>query len=129
MSRRPLILTLALVLGSGTFLWQQIAEAAPQRETIMGEVVDITGLLMKGTRGEEGAKAGQHHAGRGFPLGILTEEGDVYIAVYRNPAPASALETANDLLFDLMGKQVVAQGRLFEGSGLHLIEIAIVGEM
>ncbi len=128
MTRRFLILTIALVLGSGTFLWQSTG-ATVQRETIMGEVVDITGLLMRGSRGEEDAKAGQHHAGRGFPVGILTEEGDVYIAVYRNPAPASALETANDLLHDLMGKQVVAQGQLFEGSGLHLIEIAIVGEL
>ena len=65
----------------------------------------------------------------GRPIGILTEEGDVYIAIYRKPAPASALETANAVLGELMGKQVVVRGRVFDAAGVKVIEISIASEM
>ena len=68
-------------------------------------------------------------AGKLITVGILTEEGDVYVAVFRNPAPASGLETANELLGELMGKQVVVRGRTFDAAGVKVIEISIASEM
>jgi hypothetical protein len=103
--------------------------AAEQRSTITGEVIDIAGFVQNGARGEEYAESGRFHAEKGFPVGILTEEGHIYLAVYRDPAPASSLEPANEQLAPLMGKEVVAQGVISEASGVKLIEIALVAEM
>jgi len=125
MKKRLLIALLALALVAGA----AVVGAAGQKTTITGEVIDLVGFVQKGARGEEHADAGRYHAENGFPVGILTEEGEIYVAVYRNPAPASGLETANGELAPLMGKQVVVQGAVAEAAGIKIIEIALVGEM
>ena len=95
----------------------------------MGEVIDIAGYATKDARGEEMAESGRFRAESGFPIGILDESGEVYIAIYKNPAPASALATANRLLGDLMGKQVVARGKVYRAQGVNVIQISIASEM
>lgn len=117
--------TLAALVGTAYLNAQ-----GPQRKTVIGEVIDVASYAMKGARGEEHAEAGAFRAEGGFPVGILEEEtGEVYIAVYRNPAPASALEPANKILAPLMGKGVVVQGRIYDASGIKVIQISIVAEM
>ena len=101
----------------------------PSASTITGEVIDIAGYAMRDSRGEDGRGAGQFRASQGFPIGILTDNGAVYLAVYKNPAPASALSTANELLEPMMGRQIVARGQVFEAAGVNVIEIAIASEM
>ena len=107
----------------------RLAAVPATAATVMGEVIDIAGYARKDSRGEEGAAAGKYHAESGFPIGILTEEGKVYVALYKNPAPASSLDTANKKLADLMGVQVVARGKVYEAMGISVIEISIVSEM
>ncbi len=118
------VLVLGLALYNGV-------EAAPKGEKIMviGEVIDIANFAMKGWSGEEYAEAGQHHAEKGLPLGILEEEtGKLVIPVYKNPAPASTLESANKLLEPYMGKKVVVQGLKYSKQGIDVIRISIVSE-
>ena len=103
--------------------------AEGKKATVTGEVIDIAGYAMKDSRGDEGRAAGQFHAEGGFPLGILTEDGKVYVAVYKNPAPASTLEAANDVLHDLLGKDVVARGTLYEAAGVSVLQISVIAEM
>ena len=106
------------------------AEAAPKRSTIMGEVIDVISYATKGVHGEEAIEEGQYRAENGFPVGILEPEtGVVYIAVYRNPAPAAVVQLANKILIPLMGKPVVAQGRVYKQKGVNVIEIAVISEM
>ncbi len=107
----------------------QVLAVVGQQSTIMGEVIDIAGYAMKDMRGADGAEAGRFRAEQGFPIGILTEDGEVYIAVYKNPAPASALKTANGVLVDLMGKDVVVRGAVHEARGIKVVEIQIASEM
>ena len=126
MKRRLGLVLVGLVLaGCASLLLAQ----RPQRSTVTGEVIEIASFVVKDAHGEEHAEAGKFRAGEGFPVGILTEDGDVYIAVYRSSAPASPLKTANETLAELMGKAVVAQGKLFERAGIKVIEIAVVAEM
>lgn len=106
------------------------AEAAPDRSTIMGEVIDVVSYATKGLHGEEAIEEGQYRASNGFPVAILeAETGVVYIAVYRNPAPAAVVQLANKLLTELMGKPVVVQGRVYKQKGVNLVEIAVISEM
>lgn len=124
-NRLPVALSIValLLVGAG------LLGAAGEKTTITGEVIDIVGFAQNGARGEEHAEAGRYHAEKGFPVGILTEDGEVYVAVYRDPAPASPMETANEQLAPLMGKEVVAQGVVSEASGVKIIELALVAEM
>jgi hypothetical protein len=119
-------ITVGCVLTLGAV---QLSAVPASKATIMGEVIDIASYAMKDSLGEENAEAGRFRAEGGFPIGILTEEGDVYVAIYRKPAPASVLETANAVLGELMGKQVVARGRTFDAAGVKVIEVSIASEM
>ena len=99
-------------------------------ETVIGEVIDIAGYAMRDSRGEEGAESGRFRAENGFPVGILTDSGEVYIAVYKNPAPASSMASANQLLGgELMGKQIVARGTVYKAQGINVIQISVASEM
>ena len=119
------IVLLMLCLVVSAYVGAQPAK----RQTIVGEVVDIASYAMKGARGEEHRDAMKFRAEGGFPMGILTEEGVLYVAVYRNPAPAASLQPANKILAPLAGLQVVCQGRVSEADGVKVVEIAIVSEM
>lgn len=99
-------------------------------ETLMGEVIDIAGYAMRDARGEEGAAAGKFRANGGFPVGILeAETGEIYVAVYKDPAPASSLRPANSLLAELMGKEVVVRGKVYRAKGVNVVEISVASEM
>ena len=96
---------------------------------IVGEVIDLATYAMKGERGDAAREPGIHNSGKHFPIGILEEEtGDLYIAVYRDPAPASSMELANPILEKYMNKKVAAQGLLYKAPGLNFIRLSIVGE-
>lgn len=121
-------MSMALVLGAVAFV---SAETAPKpvKGFIVGEVIDIATYAMKGQRGEEARAAGMHNSGKHFPVGILEEEtGEIYIAVYRNPAPASSMGLANPMLEEYMNKKVAAQGLLYKAQGVNVIRLSIVGE-
>lgn len=107
-----------------------LVTASPKRkQMVVGEVIDVIDYGRKGWHGLDHADSGKFHIEKGFPAGILEESsGIVYIACYKNPAPASGLETANKMLLSLVGKKVTAQGRVFKRDGLHVIELAIIGE-
>ena len=100
-----------------------------ERQTLTGEIIDIASYAMRGAQGAEHAEAMRFRVEKGFPVGLLTEDGEVFIAVYRDPAPAASLQTANRALVDLVGKEVVCQGHVYRKSGIALVEIAIVSEM
>ena len=105
------------------------AQEAPQRETLIGEIIELASFAMRDARGAQHAEAMRYRVENGFPVGLLTEDGEIFIAVYRNPAPAASLETANRALLELVGKEVVCQGRVYRKSGINIVEIAIVSEM
>jgi hypothetical protein len=66
---------------------------------------------------------------QGFPVGILDEaSGEVWIAIFRNNAPASALETGNKMLQPFMGKKVVVQGLKYKAKGVNLMRVAVISE-
>lgn len=101
----------------------------PEKGMVIGEVIDIAGYMMRGAQGEKDIEAGQFRAEQGFPVGIIEEEtGDVYVAVYKYPAPATALQTANAVLAPLMGKKVTAQGLKYRSEKMNVIRISTIVE-
>lgn len=130
MKGKLILLTAAVALIG---LWTIAVDAgdAPKAEKgmIIGEVIDITSYAMKGSLGPDNAEAGLNRASQGFPIGILEQEtGKVYVCVYKNPAPASGLETGNELLSKYMGQKVVIQGLIYRAQGVNVVRVAIASE-
>jgi hypothetical protein len=107
------------------------AQDAPKGEKgiIVGEVISVVDYAMYGRHGEEHAASGQNQAENGMPLAILEDEtNEVWLACYRNPAPASALESANEVLKEYVGKKVTIQGLKYKADGVNLVRIAVATE-
>ena len=118
-----------LVLGATVYVAAQGQPGKLRKGMVLGEVVDIFGYISRGAMGERYAEAGKFRAEKGFPVGILEDEtGKLFIAVYKNPAPASGVETANKKLAELVGKKAIAQGQIWEKDGLQAIQIRVVSE-
>jgi len=131
MKKFAVILVAAVIcatLGATAFV---NAQDAPKGEkgVLVGEVVSVVDLAMFGRSGEEHAASGQLHATNGMPIAIIEDEtNDVWLTCYRNPAPASALESANEKLHEFVGKKVAIQGLKYRAGGINLIRLSVVSE-
>lgn len=125
-----LTLTTVLIASLFTVVAYVSAGTAPAAEkgVIVGNVIDIATYATKGL-GEDNVEAFKNRAELGFPVGIVEEgTGRVYICVYRNPAPASGLQTANDVLAPYMGMKVAAQGLKYHAEGVNLLRLSVISE-
>ena len=125
-----LTLATVVIVSLFTIIAYVSAGTAPKGEKgiLVGDVVDITTYAMQGL-GEENVAAFKNRAELGFPVGIVEEgTGRVYICVYRNPAPASGLQLANDVLAPYMGIKVAAQGLKYHAEGVNLLRLSVISE-
>ncbi len=118
------------VVMLGTVAYVQAAdEVKGERGVIVGTAISIADYGMTGAAGEDAIESATFHAEQGFPVGILEEEtGEVWIAVWRDSAPASHLETANEQMKPLMGKMVTASGLLYRQDGVNVIRMSLISE-
>ena len=117
-----------MVLSGVSYVSAQSAPK-PEKGVLVGTAVEVSTYLMKGLDFEGFADTCKNRAGQGFPVAIVEDETDkLYVLVYRNPAPASSLETANKILGDLMGQKVVMQGLIYRNKDANLIRISVVSE-
>jgi len=104
------------------------ARQSPSSGIVIGHAVEISTYAMKGLDAEH-IEAMKFRSSNGFPVGIIEEEtGKLYVCVYRNPAPASGLETANEKLAPFLGLKVAAQGLVYSAEGVNVIRLSIVTE-
>lgn len=122
-------LATAIIVLGGVFLVTADTGTKPVKGMVIGEVVDIAGYVMAGAKGEKGVEAGNFRASQGFPIGILEEEtGELFVAVYKFPAPATSLQPANSILGPYMGLKVTAQGLLYKSKTANVIRLSNVTE-
>lgn len=120
------VLAVALVLSLG--ITQVNAGGSGEKGTVVGTAVELSTYAMKGL-GEGSTEEMQARAAQGFPVGIIEEgSGDLWVCVYRNSAPASGMEPANEMMSELLGQQVVVQGMKFKSSGVNLVRFSIISE-
>lgn len=126
--KRALTFAVAMALGSVLTVAVVSAQAKPEKGIVIGDVVELSTYALKGV-GEDLVEAHKERINEGFPVGILEEEtGKIWIAVYRDPAPASHLEKANEHVVDYVGKKVVVQGLKYEPKGANVIRIGVISE-
>lgn len=104
------------------------AQNKAEKKLVIGDVIELSTFAMK-DEGESMVDATRSRLEQGFPAAILEDEtGDVYVAVYKNPAPASSLERGNEHLLEYVGKKVVANGLVYERNGIKVIRMSLVSE-
>ncbi len=94
--------------------------AAQEQASVSGEVVDLACYLSKGSKGKRHKACADMCAKKGMPLGVLTDNGDVYLLIedHDNPGPYEAVK-------GLAGEQAQVAGKKFSKGGVQSI---LVGE-
>lgn len=93
---------------------RRVLEQAHVR-TITGEVVDISCFLQLGKRGEAHVPCGQKCVLNGQPVGILTEEGRLYVVIAEEHHPRrDGQASVKERFADLMAKRVQVSGMVTE---------------
>ena len=114
----------AVLLVSMTFVVSG-ESAQPEKGILIGTAIELSTYAMQGNKAESMV----FRAENGFPVGLIEEEtGELFICVFRNPAPASSMETANKRMTPLMGKKVVLQGLVYRSDSFNLIRIGTLSE-
>jgi hypothetical protein len=127
MKKTLIAIALMVTLGSVAYVAADAA-AAPEKGMVVGTAIEISTYATQGMT-EKDIAAMVARCEQGFPVGILDETtGEVWIAIFRNNAPASALETGNAQLKPFMGKKVSAQGLKYKAKGVNVIRVAVISE-
>lgn len=93
---------------------RRVLEKAEVR-SITGEVVDVSCFLQLGKRGEAHVPCGQKCVLRGQPVGILTDEGKLYLVIAEEHHPRRDGEVSlKERFADLMAKRVQVSGMVTE---------------
>lgn len=92
-------------------------EGKAAADTVTGEVVDLACFMAHDGKGKDHMKCAKQCIQKGLPVGILTEKGDLYLAVAENH------KKANDLLADQAAKTITVVGEVSEKSGSKMITI------
>ncbi len=118
----------AMALTAGAWVFAQDAAPKGEKGIIVGDVIELGTYAMQGYTPELVA-AHKARIEEGFPVGILEDEtGIVWIAVYRNNAPASHLELANKFVAEYVGKKVTVQGLKYTAKGANVIRMSVISE-
>lgn len=127
MKKTLIAITLIATLGTVAYVFADAA-VAPDKGIVVGTAIEISTYATQGMA-EKDIPAMIARCEQGFPVGILDEaSGEVWICIFRNNAPASALDTGNKRLQDFMGKKVSAQGLKYKATGVNVLRMAIVSE-
>ena len=104
----------AAALGMGAIL--PSAHAA-ETKTIKGEVVDLMCYLDHGAKGEKHASCAKHCIESGGPVGLLTEDNQLYLVIGEH-------QPMNEKLASLAAKTITLRGKVVERNGVKMIENA-----
>jgi len=92
--------------------------------SVTGEIIDISCYLQVGKHGEKHKDCGQKCAKKGQPIGLLTEDGDVYTLIDEEHDPRRDGDThLREELIDHMAEIVKIHGTATEVAGQKAIYI------
>ena len=91
--------------------------AKAAKDTVTGEVIDLACFMAHDGQGKDHAKCAKTCINKGLPVGLLTEKGEVYMAV------AEGHKKANDLLADKAAETITVVGEVSEKAGAKLVTI------
>ena len=104
---------------AGPALAKTKAESA-KAATVTGEVIDVSCYLMEGAKGDDHKGCATKCIENGMPVGILTDQGEVILAITADHA------SAKGLLLPYVAQRVTVTGTLNRRAGTSLIQVADV---
>jgi len=109
------IITVLLVFCG--VLWS-LSMNAQNEKTLTGEVLDLSCYLTNGAKGPGHAACAKACLKNGHPMGLLTDEGDVYLLTFNksDDAPFQALK-------ELGGEMVKIKGTQSDRDGMSLVVV------
>lgn len=113
----------ALGLGLALSSLAVVALAHPKGDTVTvkGEIVDLWCFLESGARGADHKDCGITCAKSGNPIGLVTEQGEVYVMMgLKDHQPARIV------LIDKMAATVTVEGTLVKQGGMQVIYVSKV---
>lgn len=111
-------------LGTTAIVYGQ---AKGEKGVLVGTVIEIGTYAMQGV-GDEHTAAHKARIEEGFPVGVLDEEGNVWVCVFRDNAPASHLEPANRHMAQYAGMMCAIQGLKYQAKGANVIRVSVLSE-
>ena len=92
--------------------------AALAADTLTGEILDLACYISKGAKGPAHKRCAQTCAEHGMPLGLLTEDGKVYVLY-----PKHGKEKSFDAVKELAGSDAKLVGKVADKDGLLGMEV------
>jgi len=119
----PVSLLALLLVASAAFAGEGKHKKAETR-TVQGEIVDLGCYLGHGARGAEHKGCALKCIANGMPMGILTEDGELYLLTmsHKDADPFAAAK-------ELAAQTVQITGKLIEKNGMKAIEVLAVKEV
>ena len=94
------------------------AMPAIAEDEVSGEILDMACFIARGAKGPSHARCAQTCADHGMPLGVLTEDGKIYLLY-----PKHGKEEAFDAVKKLAGQKAMLTGTKAERQGLLGLEV------
>lgn len=113
---RPLLFVFSIV-ATACFL-TTVPVPAHAEDVVTGEILDMACYIPKGAKGPSHARCAQTCAEHGMPLGVLAEDGTIYLLY-----PKHGKEEAFDEVKKLAGKKAKLTGKKAERDGLRGLEV------
>ncbi len=86
--------------------------------SVEGEILDMTCYLHKGSKGRRHRACAEMCAEKGLPIGVLTDQGEVYLLIedHENPEPYAAAAK-------LAGKKAAIKGKKYSKGNVSAIMV------
>ncbi len=112
------IWALVVALALGMFVVTTADEGAAKEVTVKGEILDMSCYIARGAKGDEHAGCAKKCVKAGQPMGLLAEDGSVYL-LYASHKDGAPFEQAKDYA----GQQVELTGAETDRAGIKGIEV------
>ena len=108
------VICLASVVGMSAAVF---ADDKGKKETVTGEVVDLACYLSHGAKGDKHAKCAEHCITAGMPVGVLTDDGKLFLLV------GEKHKTLNSELAAYAAKKITVTGEVGTQNGVSLMTV------
>ncbi len=115
---RPAQAFLVVVVMAACLFATSQSPAVAAEESLSGEILDMACFIPKGAKGPAHRKCALTCAEHGMPLGLLTDDNEVYLLF-----PKHGKETAFDAVKKLAGSRAVLTGKASERMGIRGFEV------
>ena len=103
---------------------RQVLERA-RPKTITGEVVDVSCWLQLGKRGDAHIACGQKCVRQGQPIGVLTDQGHLYLVMAEEHHPRrDGTVSIKERFAELMAKRVRVSGMVTKSNGYRALFVS-----